>query len=168
MRHEVEQRRRRDQLDRPIQRRFQVAREIDRDGRYGQIGRFRQPTGARQQAQIVVDQSPALPVRQPVRYCPQGRSQAAGEVDHRNRPALSRPGGDCVAHCRIARAPVVGLAQREPCGREAHTTLSIAAENNFADSAQLGRRSAAAQAPAASCARCSGFSISRRKARSLI
>ena len=114
---------------------------------------------AGQKAQIVVNEPPVLPFRQPLSHGANGRAKAAGKIDRGDRGALGGPCGDRIQHGRIARAPVIRLAQREPSGRKAHTTPSIAAENSFADSAQVGRCSAAARAPAASRARSIGLSI---------
>ena len=117
MRHQIEQRRGGDQLDRPVERGLEVARKIDRHGRHRQVRRLREPGGAREQAQVVVDQAPALPPRQALGHCPQGGAKPAGEIDHRDRGTFARPGGDRIEHRRIARAPVVGLAQRQPASR---------------------------------------------------
>ena len=119
-------------------------------------GGFASPRGAREQAQVVVDQPPALPLRQAFGHRPQGRAEPAGEIDHRDRRALARPGGDRVEHRRVARAPVVGLAQRQPASTRIRSYGPLDRPGEQLGRSAPGRKlRGGARAPAASFSRSS-------------
>src|SRR5205085_1020774 len=159
-----EQGRRRHEFYRTIENSLEIAREVHRKSIDVQVWWIGKRGRAREQPEVVVGEAPALRRGQARRYGTQRRAGAAGEIHHRDRVAIADGGRDGVEHRGAARALVVGLAQRKPFGREAHATLSIAAENSAAEPRQVGRCSAAARAPAARRARSSGAAISQRNA----
>ena len=63
-RNKIEQRRSGDEVERPIKRQFEIAREIDRPGHNVEVGRLAQHRGASKQTEIVIDQPPVLSRRQ--------------------------------------------------------------------------------------------------------
>src|SRR5262249_2627208 len=114
---------------------------------------------------IVVDETPVLARRQARRDGPQGCAGAAGEIDDGDGATRGRRGGNCVEHIAVARAHIVGLAQREPSGREArHATVSITCAKRAAGGGQVGSGAAAARAAAASRARADASAINARNA----
>ena len=67
------------------------------------------------------------------------RAGAAGEIGDRDRRLAGERRRHRIEHRRVARAPVVGLAQRQPGGAEnAHASASIAPANSLAESCQVG------------------------------
>jgi hypothetical protein len=139
LRNQIEQRRRGDQIDRPVERRFEIMIEIDRhriDRDARGLCHFRR---ARQQAEIVVGEPPILHSGKPRRQRAQGRAGAAGEIDDADLIIAGERSRDRVKHRRVAPAEVVGFAQREPVGRKAgHAAASSAPANSFAQVRQLG------------------------------
>src|SRR5260370_16524457 len=119
--------------------------------------------GARQQAEIVVDQLPVLPRWQVRAQRTQGRAGAAGKIDNPHRGKRFERGGDRVENARIARAQVVRLAQGQPVGEKAaHASLSSARAKISAECCQAGSRGAAARAALARRRRRSPSPLTRR------
>ena len=108
----------------------------------------RRGRGARQQAEVVVDQLPVLPRRQKRAERPHGRTGAAGEIDDPDREERLESGGDGIENGRVARPQIVGFAQCQPVGGEAaHASVSSSARRISADCRQVGSCGAAARAP---------------------
>src|SRR5712692_3657818 len=160
-RNEVEQRRGCNEIDRAVEREFEVADEIDRLGNDGEARRLPQRRGLGEETQIIVDQPPGLARGKVGPDRPQRRTGAAREVDDRNRSLLDESIGDRIEHGRVARGEIIGLAQGKPLGRKAaHARPSSARANSAPCSRQDGNT--IARAPAARRWRSSGLSISRR------
>ena len=104
LRYQIEQRRRGDQIDRPVERGFEVVVEIDRDRRQRDAGRPRHVGCARQQTEIVVDEPPILAGGKSRRQRAQCRAGPAGEIDDPKRGSAGQRSHDGIEHRRIARA----------------------------------------------------------------
>src|SRR5947209_9177443 len=109
LRYEVEQRRCGDEIDRSVERGFQVVLKIERRGRKTDA-RGRWSGYAREQTEIVVDEAPALGGRYFRCEHTQSRAGAAGEIDDAERAFISGRSSYSIEHRRIACRFVVRFA----------------------------------------------------------
>src|SRR6266566_7980136 len=162
---EVEQRRRGDEIDRPVERRFEVPDQVERFRAYRHSTGRIETSGPLQQSEIIVDTMPVLRDPQARGDRAQGRPGAAAEIDDANRAQPRDGGGQRVENRGVSRALIVRFACRKPAGRERlHDTPSITRTNTAAAAAQVGSRFAAARALRASRARSPASEISSRNA----
>ena len=132
-RNEVEQRRCGDQVERAIERQFEIAGEIDRPGDDAHLRQSAGPRDLREKTEIVVDQPPVLARRQMGSDGAQRGAGAAGEIDDRNRSLVEEGAGDRIEHRGVARDAIVGLAQGQPLdGKAAHRRFASARANSAA------------------------------------
>src|SRR5215467_15484345 len=116
--------------------------------------------GLRQKTETIVHQPPALTRRKMGSYRSQRRAGATGEIDDRDRCLPKKRVGDRVAHERVARGEIVGLAQCQPLGGKAlHPRPSSTRAKRAACSLHDGNL--AARAPAARRSRSFEFAMRR-------
>ena len=107
---QIEQRRAGDEIERPVEHELEIAGKIDRPRLHAHMRRLRQRDGAGQKAEIVVDEPPALPGREPRPDCPHACAGPAGEIDDRDRRLIAKGGGDRLEHGCVTGAQIIGLA----------------------------------------------------------
>src|SRR5262245_24074837 len=94
----------------------------------------------------------------------QRRSGAAGEVDDGRGLLIGESGGHRGHDVAVARGEIIGLAQRQPLGLEAHVTASRTEAKTCADCGHAGSWAAAGRACAARRWRASRLATTRRNA----
>src|SRR5436190_13281294 len=121
--YKIEQSGRGDEVERSFQRKFEIADEIHGFSQHGDARRHMQCGSLRQQAEIVVEQPPALSWGQMRCDGPQRRSGAAGKINNRDRNMLRECKSYRIEYRWIAGNAIIWFSQREPFrGEAAHLT----------------------------------------------
>ena len=169
-RRQIEEGRRRDEIDVLAERGFEIGGEVDpakphrnfpsafdEDEVFTLIPGGIRPAGegiagCGEQRRVVVGKRPALALAQERRGRAQVRARAAAEVDDREAGAGAEAGGERVGNLGVAGAGIGRLAQRQPLRRErAHASRSrSAAATRRAVSFQVGSLRPASQDTSAS------------------
>src|SRR5262249_24759492 len=162
-RHEIKQRRSRNQIDRAVECKFEIAHQVDGAGFDRDVGRAAQSRRLREKTEVVIDEPPILTRRQLRADRPQRRAGAAAKVDDRDGVLTAKRRPDHIEYTRAACGAIVRFAQRQPLRRKAaHTSPSNTRANSVACSYQDGKETA--RAPAVSRCRSLRSSNSRRSA----